>query len=273
MDGNMMEGRKISVDPQEKACQRPPASSPAVRPRMGFFDSIRNVFQRLVCENDWQDRTVNVRVKTLKPEEAIGNPEHKDYPLIKGKERMMEAEFLGSRGQAFTDMYGDFAGTLAKVGAMELGNSYRRAIFLATLNAVTRHLGIAERTVHCKDDQPPRCAKELLRYIKENYGDPRVALVGLQPRMAEALAWEFELRVTDMDRENVGTAKFGITIQGPEHNADNIAWCDLALVTGTTLTNDSIRELLTEKPMIFYGVTIAAPARFLNLTRFCPYGT
>jgi len=239
---------------------------------MEFFDLIRYVFQHLVCENSWDDSTVEIRVKTLTPEEAIGNPEHQDYPLIRGKERMMEADFLGSRGQAFTDMYGDFAGTLAEVAAMKLDNNYRRAIFLATLNAVARHLGIVRKTLHCKDDQPPRCARELLSYIKENYGDPRVALVGLQPRMAEALAWEFELRVTDMDADHVGTARFGISIQGPEHNADNIAWCDLALVTGSTLTNDSMRELLTEKPTVFYGVTIAAPAHFLNLTRFCPYG-
>lgn len=240
---------------------------------MEFFDSIRDVFQHLVCEKDWQDKTVDVRVKTLKPEEAIGNPEHQDYPLIKGKERMMEADFLGSRGQAFTDMYGSFSGALAEVGAMKLENNYRRAIFLATLNAVARRLGLVEKTVHCKDDQPPKCAKELASYIKQNFGKPRVALVGLQPRMAEALAREFELRVTDMDADNVGTTKFGISIQGPEHNADNIAWCDVALVTGTTLTNESIRELLAEKPTIFYGVTIAAAARFMNLTRFCPCGT
>ncbi len=91
--------------------------------------------------------------------------------------------------------------------------------------------------------------------------------------MVEALAKEFELRVTDMDPENVGTRKFGVDIQGPEHTAGNIAWSDLALVTGSTLTNDTLRALLTEKPTVLFGVTIAAPAHFLNLKRFCPYGT
>jgi hypothetical protein len=223
---------------------------------------------------DWRfgSEAIDVRVKALKPEEAIGNPEDRDYPIIKGRERMMEACFKGSRGQAFTDMYEEFSGTLAEVSAMGLENNYRRAIFLATLNAVVRHLGMASKTVHCKDDQPPQCAKELLSYIKENYGHPRVALVGLQPRMAEALSRELDLRVTDMDPDNVGHEKFGIRIGGPEETPENIAWCDLALVTGTTLTNDSLRELLTEKPTVFYGVTIAACAYFLKLTRFCPYG-
>lgn len=240
---------------------------------MDWFDLLQSVFHRLVLENCWQSRTVNVRVKTLTPEEAIGNPEHKDYPLINGKERMMEAEFLGSRGQAFTDMYGVFSGTLEEVGAMELENNYRRAIFLATLNAISRRLRIVEKTIHCKDFEPPQCAKELASYVRDIFGRPKVALVGLQPRMAEALGQEFELRVTDMDPDNVGTTKFGITIQGPEQTARNIAWCDLALVTGSTLTNDTLRDLLMEKPTVVYGVTIAAPAYFLNLTRFCPYGT
>jgi len=274
-----VEVRRLNVlptsvaQPTENRYQRLIASDLAARNKMEFFDSIRDVFQRLVYENAWGDKTVDVRVKTLTPDEAIGNPEHQDYPLIKGKERMMEAAFLESRGHAFTDMYGSFSGTLAEVATMKLQNNYRRAIFLATLNAVARRLGIVEKTVHCRDDQPPKCAEELASYIRQNFGKPRVALVGLQPRMVEALVSEFELRVTDMDADNVATTKFGISIQGPEHNADNIAWCDVALVTGTTLTNDSIRELLADKPTIFYGVTIAAAAHFMNLTRFCPRGT
>ena len=66
----------------------------------------------------------------------------------------MQAEFSGSFGQAFTDMYGDFEGTLQDVLAMELNNNYRRAIFVATLNAVLRHLGMIEGSVHCKDKGP-----------------------------------------------------------------------------------------------------------------------
>jgi uncharacterized protein (DUF4213/DUF364 family) len=240
---------------------------------MSFFNLMQQKFQHLVKENSWQDEVVRVDVKTLTPQEAIGNPEDRDYPLIKGRERMMEADFLGSRGQAFTDMYGSFAGTLEQVVTMKLENNFKRAIFLAALNAVARHLGIVAKTIHCKDDRPPQCAKELMSYIRENYGQPRVALVGFQPRMAQALAQEFELRVTDMDPDNAGTVKFGISIQGPERTTGNIAWCDVAVVTGSTLTNDTLRDLLTEKRTIFYGVTIAASAHLLNLTRFCPYGT
>jgi hypothetical protein len=240
---------------------------------MEWFYLLRNTFQRLIRENSLENDTVEVRVKSLTPLEAIGRPEHQDYPLIKGREKMMEAELLGSRGQAFTDLYGDYSGTLMEVSAMDLKNNYRRAIFLATLNAATRHLGIVQNTLHCKDDKPPQCAAELASYIKQKYGKPKIALVGLQPRMAEVLAKEFELRITDMDSENVGVRKFGIRIGGPERTERNLVWCDVALVTGTTLTNDSIRELVMQRTTIYYGVTIAAAAHFLNLTRFCPCGT
>lgn len=240
---------------------------------MESFYLLRKAFQRLIHENSLQNDRVEVKVKSLTPIEAIGHPEHQDYPLIKGKEKMMEAEFLGSRGQAFTDLYGSYSGTLMEVAAMELKNNYRRAVFIATLNAASRHLGMVEKTLHCKDDQPPKCADKLVSYINHNFGRPRIALVGMQPRMAEALAKEFETRVTDMDPDNVGIRKFGIRIGGPERTARNLVWCDLALVTGTTLTNDSLRELVMDKPTIYYGVTIAAAAHFLNLTRFCPCGT
>jgi hypothetical protein len=240
---------------------------------MQSFDVLRRALDRMVKANSWEEQTVHVRVKTLTPEEAIGNPEHQDYPLVKGRERMMEAKFLGSRGQAFTDMYGDFSGTLREVAAMEIENNYRRAVFLATLNALSRHLGLVTGTVHCRDDQPPLCAKELTGFIRDIYGSPRIALVGLQPRMVPALAQEFEVRVSDMDPDNVGTSKFGVHIQGPEDTVGNIDWCELALITGTTLTNDTLSELVTMKPLIVYGVTAAAAAHFLELPRFCPYGT
>jgi len=52
----------------------------------------------------WAARAIGLVAAALSPEEAIGNPEDRDYPLIVGKERLMQAEFRGALGQAFTDM-------------------------------------------------------------------------------------------------------------------------------------------------------------------------
>ena len=238
-----------------------------------MYDIIRKKFSEIIEEKGLGAEEVSVRARTLTPEEAIGNPEDQDYPIQKGKERVMEAEFKGSRGHAFTDMFGNFKGSLSQIIEMELTNNFRRAIFVSTINAVMRHLGMVERTVHCKDKGPNVCAQELVSYIKKEFGKPKVALVGLQPRMLEALSREFEVRATDLDRENIGQKKFGIVIDPPEQTEANLSWCDIALVTGTTLVNDTIGAFKTGKPVIFFGVSIAGPARLLGLTHFCPCGT
>lgn len=239
---------------------------------MDTYQILKDRFLELIDRNSLQNEPVQVTVNTLTPEEAIGNPEHDDYPLVKGRERMMQARFRDSFGQAFTDMYGLYAGTLMDVAQTELKNNYRRAIFVATLNAVMRHLGMAERTIHCKDGAPPKCAKELASFIRAEFREPKIAMIGLQPRMVHALAEQFPLRVTDMDKENIGTEKFGITIDHPDRTLENLSWADVALVTGTVFTNATLQEALKNKMTTFYGVTVAGPAKLLDLRRFCPLG-
>ena len=185
----------------------------------------------------------------------------------------MQAEFLGALGQAFTDRYGDFEGTLEDVLNMELKNNFRRAVFVATLNAVLRHLKKIDQTVHCRDTEPGECAQQLARYIKTRYGEVRVGQVGFQPRMVETLAGEFPLRVLDLDPENIGSRKFNVTIEGPGSREEVIRWADLLLVTGTTLVNDSIADFIGKKPVLFYGTTIAAAAYLMGWDRFCGCGT
>ena len=133
------------------------------------YTVIREKFERIVVENDLSEEVVVIRAKPLTPEEAMGNPESEDFPILKGVERLMQEEFSGCFGQAFTNMYGDFEGTLQDVLAMELNNNYRRAIFVATLNAVLRSIGMIEGSVHCKDKGPAECGLDLLEFL-EGYG-------------------------------------------------------------------------------------------------------
>ncbi|GAI33155.1 unnamed protein product, partial [marine sediment metagenome] len=53
--------------------------------------------------------------RTLTPQEVIGKPERDDFPLLKGKEVMLQADFKGSLGQAFTDMPGNYSGSLREI--------------------------------------------------------------------------------------------------------------------------------------------------------------
>ena len=215
------------------------------------------------------DESILVTARALTVEEAIGNPEDNDFPLQKGNERLMQAEFRGACGQAFSDRFGDFEGSLKEIFSMSLENNFRRAIFVASLNAVMRSLGCIKDTIHCRDEEPKICADALVSYIKKRYGRVKITQAGFQPRMIQALAAAFSLRVLDLDPENIGTEKFGITMEGPDKTAEAMAWADLLLVTGTVLVNGTIDVFLTAKPVIFYGTTIAGAANLMGWERFC----
>ncbi|MBN2250696.1 MAG: hypothetical protein JW724_01300, partial [Candidatus Altiarchaeota archaeon] len=68
-----------------------------------FYESLRHKFLRLTEQNLLLDHEITIRTHILKPSEAIGNPDRKDFPLLKGKEVLMQATFLGMKGQAYTD--------------------------------------------------------------------------------------------------------------------------------------------------------------------------
>jgi uncharacterized protein (DUF4213/DUF364 family) len=236
---------------------------------MNIYEKLREYFITLIKENHLATQEIIVRAKPLTSEEAIGNPEDKDYPLIVGRERMMQAEFRNTFGQAYTDMYGNYADKLINIAEINLKNNFRRAVFVSSLNAVMRYLGLIDKTMHCRDDEPRECSSQLAEYIKKKYGNPKIAVAGLQPRMVESLVKSFAIKVTDMDYANIDTKKYGVTIQSPQKTQEHLNWCDLAVVTGSTIVNDTIAHFLIDKPVIFYGVTIAGAAKVLGLENFC----
>ncbi|MGB9887298.1 MAG: hypothetical protein ACPLRW_09900 [Moorellales bacterium] len=123
--------------------------------------------------------------------------------------------------------------------SLRLGDDFERAVFIALLNAVLRYLGLVSRTGHCRDEEPRLCAAQLVRYVSERFGRPKIAFIGLQPAMVEALASRFELRVTDLDPDNIGQHKCGVTIEGEDRTPEIIAWADMVLATGST----QVREM------------------------------
>lgn len=234
------------------------------------YDELKEKFEKIAREHNLFSEKVLIKAFPLTPEEAIGNPSDLDYPLVRGRERLMEATFKGAKGQAFTDLYGNFEGTIRDVLNIETTNDYRRAIFIATLNAVLRGLNLITNTIHCKNDKPRECAKNAVKFIKENYGNPKVFLVGFQPRFAEFFSENFQLRITDLDREQIGKNINGTIVEDETSAEKNILWADILWVTGTTIVNDTISQFLNHnKPTIFYGTTIAGTAYLLGLKRFC----
>lgn len=237
---------------------------------MDFYKDIKERFFTLIKEKDLMSSKVEVvSARTLTPQEVIGKPERDDFPLLKGKEVMLQADFKGSLGQAFTDMPGNYNGTLKEIFDMSLDDNFKRAIFIATLNAVLRYLNYISKTVHCKDKEPGECAAHLVDYIKERFGNPRIAFIGMQPAMVEALAAHFEIRVVDLDPDNIGRKKCGVLIEDAAHTKEILSWADMILATGTTVINNTLTSLLIEKPIIFYGVTIAGVAYLKGYEQYC----
>lgn len=237
---------------------------------MDFYQEIKENFCKLIKGDDvWSSRINVINIRPLTPQEVIGNPERDDFPLLKGKEVMMQADFRESRGQAFTDMPGNYSGTLREIFEMPLANNFRRAIFTASINAVLRYFKFISKTVHCRDKEPTECADHLKDYIKERFGQPRIAFIGLQPAMVEALAAHFKIRVTDLDPNNIGQKKCGVLIEDTSHTKEILSWADLMVATGTTAVNDTLPSLLVKKPIIFYGVTIAGIAYLMGYEQYC----
>ncbi len=236
-----------------------------------MYERLKSELRKICERHNWLHEKIEVTARALTAEESIGRPSHDDYPLLKGKESMVEAVFLGARGHAFTDMPGIFAGTVEEVISPALENNFERAVFISTLNAVLRRAGMVDNTVHCKDDEPVECAKELAEYVAKEFGRPKIFQVGFQPRIAEKLSEQFELRIVDLDKDNIGKKVGNAPVQSEDKTAENINWCDLVLATGTTIVNNTAQQFIDSgKPVIFYGVTCAGAAHILGLPRFCP---
>jgi len=232
-----------------------------------IYDQLRTALRKQIRQHNLTGQDVSVRCKALSAQEAIGSPERDDYPIIKGKEVMVEAVFKQAKGHAFTDEFENANYRVEELLEIELDNNRRRASFISGLNAVFRHLDLCPKTVHCKDDEPKQCAENLLNTIDAGR---KVLLIGCQPRFTEVLAAHYKVRVVDLDPDNIGRVISGALIEPPENTGDACAWCDLILATGSSVINGTIADFLhQDKPVIFYGVTIAAPAHILHLKTYC----
>jgi hypothetical protein len=235
-----------------------------------LFDRLRETLKQKAIRHGFMEEQVSIRVRPMTPEEAIGRPDDRDYPIIKGREAIMEASFKTAKGHAFSDELGHSTCTVKRLVERGPETTRERAEFIAALNAVCRHLGLCDRTVHCKDNEPRDCAQGLATRIDEGL---KVLLVGLQPRMLEFLSGRNPLRVVDLDPDNIGETKFGVEISDPARTREGIEWCDVILATGSTIVNGTLPDFLeTGKHLILYGVTISAAADILGLDHYCQCG-
>jgi hypothetical protein len=243
-----------------------------------LYEQLRTILINIAGDHGLLDESVVIESSVLTTAEAIGTPNRNDFPLQKGREVLMEAEFMGSKGQAYTDSPSRFRGNLQEIADLELTNPEQKALFIAALNAVTRYVHPDLRTLHCRDEGPERCASRIAEYLRDL--DPRtVGMIGLQPAILEALVGAMgkdRVRCIDRDEENRNQVRYGVSIgwgddRGLKHLFEK---SDLVLATGSSVANGSLTGILslsgdTGTPLYFYGTTIAGTARLLGLNRLC----
>ena len=201
-----------------------------------LYDILKERFQEVLKEHQIENDHLSVSCRSLTPEEAIGKTKRTDYPILTGKDD--------------------------------------RGIFIATVNAVMASLGLCCGTVHCRTEGPELCAQDMLNYLEINYPDvKRIALVGFQPSLLEMLSKsKYDVRVMDLNPNNIGQLKFGIRVEGGTAMKEEIrdSYAELILCTGSTLCNGSIIDYLDlDKDVLFFGTTASGAAPLLGLKRVC----
>lgn len=238
----------------------------------GVYRTLKDQMRKKIKELGLSEEEISIEARVLSSKEAIGTPERKDFPLVRGKEHLIEANFMGVKGQAFTDEPSNFRGKIGDIINLRLESNRERALFIASINAFYRYVGEVEGTVHCKNEEPEICAERLVSFVRDRWGNPKVGLIGYQPAFLEACARNFRVRVLDLNPNLVRKERYGVEVEdGDECCKEVVEWADVLLVTGSTIVNGTISRFLEcSKPVLFYGVTIAAPSLILGLDRFCP---
>ena len=99
----------------------------------------------------------------------------------------------------------------------------------------------------------------------------RLLMVGYQPAMIEQLHTAgFTMRVLDLNPDNIGDVRYGVTIEDGQNYEEAIEWATVILCTGSTIINGTITHFSEAgKPVYFYGTTIVGAAVILGLQRLC----
>ncbi len=243
--------------------------------RKDLYKTIVDKFRALPQVEEALKENITVCARSLSPEEAIGITARKDYPILTGKDVMIEAQYKGVKGQAFTDAPSDWSGSLGELLELDYDNDpHSRGLLIATINACMGYYGLCDRMVHCKNDGPKKCGVKVAEQIAETYGDPKTLIIGCQPSIIENMSRAVsDLRVLDLNPDNIGQKKSGVTIEDGADEAvmaDAKNWAELILCTGSTVCNGTLTDYLdTGKETLFYGTTLAGTAALMGLKRIC----
>ncbi|MBQ3403998.1 MAG: hypothetical protein IJG63_01090 [Oscillospiraceae bacterium] len=239
-----------------------------------LFRTLKDKFRQLLEEHNLESETISVSCRSLSAEEAIGDTIRKDFPIITGNDVMIQAEYCGGKGQAFTDAPALFEGSLMDISESDIeSDPHCRGIFIASLNAVMSALDLCSCTAHCRREGPELCAGDMRAYLDSKWPDARrIGLIGYQPALLQMLSESGRhVRVLDLNPANIGEIRHGVSVEDGASARDSVVeWADLILCTGSTLCNGTITDYLDlHVPVLFFGITAAGASRLMGWQRVC----
>lgn len=245
---------------------------------MQFVNAREAIEKVLAQQPELNALEITINSRALKSEEAIGHPERDDFPLLRGKEVLLQADLAGGTGQAFTADPIAWQGTLQNLLMLPHDRPGTHALLVSSLNALLNKLGKVDHTVHCLNHEPEVCAAYISQFIREKHGPCKVGIIGYQPAILDHCTRVFgaaSVSITDLNADVVGTTRYGVKVMdGLSDTAKLVGFADVLLVTGTILANGTYLDVLGEvgeKPYYFFGTTCAALAYLNNKNRLCPF--
>ena len=243
------------------------------------FTNAREALESLLNQNvELIALEVAIDSRALTSEEAIGHPDRDDFPLLRGKEVLLQAELDGALGQAFTADPIAYHGSIRNLLTIPDDRPGTHALLVSSLNALLNKLGKVGHTVHCINHEPEACAEHISQYILEKHGLCNIGIIGYQPAILEHCIQVFgpsRVSITDLNADVVGTVRYGVKVMdGLSDTKTLVDFADVLLVTGTILANGTYLDVLGEvgeKTHYFFGTTCAALAYLNNMNRLCPF--
>jgi len=157
-----------------------------------MLEELKRAWYEKALKHGLADERVIIHTRPLKPEEVIGKPTRAGFPLLRGKEVMIQADVRGGLGQAFTDEPSEFAGPASELQGLPLDTNASRALLVAAINATYAFLGLIDGTTHCRDSGPEDCATRIAEYLAGRHDpDTKVLMIGFQPAIAHQLSHRF----------------------------------------------------------------------------------
>jgi len=191
----------------------------------GSLENLRQQARRVAEEHHLLDDPVTVGAATDNSGRLV-RPEGE-------REVMLEAQFRGERGLAFTADPASFSGRLAELLGLPLDSDQSRALVLAGAKSVLRYL---ERRGAGPPDRVTLCAAEIAEAIAREFGRAKVGVVGYDSSVVDAcveLVSAERVRIADPNPAQVGRERQGVVVVALDGFTDDLFdWADVVIITG-----------------------------------------